>query len=84
MHLHLDTTTTLSSISQSRTIISSHFKEAARLLPTMDVASRTLTVANAGPDLTALAKNNFNLQVAKSVAKGDKRALTEIQLPNVH
>lgn len=46
----------------------------------MDVATRSLTVANAGPDLTTLATNGFNLQVAKSVAKGGKRALIEIQL----
>jgi len=49
-----------------------------------DVATRTLTVANAGPDLTALAKNRFNLQVAKSVASGGKRASKEIQLSNVN
>jgi hypothetical protein len=50
----------------------------------MDVATRTLTVANAGPDLTALAKNKFNLQVAKSVAKGDKRASRGTKLSDVN
>ncbi|KAF7510763.1 hypothetical protein GJ744_005863 [Endocarpon pusillum] len=38
----------------------------------MTIDTRILTVVNKGPDLTTLAKNRFNLQVAKSVAKGDQ------------
>ncbi|PMD50909.1 uncharacterized protein K444DRAFT_604409 [Hyaloscypha bicolor E] len=38
----------------------------------MGTETRSLTVVNQGPDLTALAQNHYNLQVAKSVAKGDK------------
>lgn len=39
----------------------------------MTIDSRTLTVNNKGTDLTTLANNKYNLQAAKSVAKGDQR-----------